>query len=62
MTAEEESFAHMVESDKQSSRPRWVEVVLPKTVRRLKERAFVLEEPRIGGVYDSEAPGHLRSW
>ncbi len=51
---EEKSFAHMVEKDMQRFRSKWVEVVLPETVRRLKKSAFALEESEIQEMYDSE--------
>ncbi len=56
-TVEEKSFAHMIEKDKQRSRPKWVEVVLPKTMRRLRENAFALEESEIQELYDSGTQG-----
>lgn len=55
-TVEENSFAHMVERSKQKFRPQWVEIVLPKTMRRLKKNAFALEERKVIGTFDLQTP------
>lgn len=42
-TVEEESFAHMVSENQQANRFHWVDVVLPKSMRRLEKNAFETE-------------------
>lgn len=42
-TVDEESFSHMVSEDQQMNRFHWVDVTLPKSMRRLKKNAFALD-------------------